>query len=146
MDNFYPLDCWILKRTKLFYLKLHVMQAQTWHDPSQNLIRISQAAAICKILLVETTLAKKTYGRLLENPKTEGPSKLFLPENNFKTCYTVSFLEKHSDFGDLDMKFRPIFFHMPLHLYELNIIQKISRKRLKNLRFTIFWSLFFLKC
>ena len=36
------------------------------------------------------------------------------------------------------MKFRPIFFHMPLHLYELNIIQKISRKRLKNLRFTIF--------
>ena len=72
----------------------------------------------------------KPYERILENPETEGPRKLFLPENNFETCDTVSFLKKHPDFGDLDMKFR-LFFHMPLHIYELNIIQKISRKRLK---------------
>ena len=34
------------------------------------------------------------YERLLENPETEGPRKLFLPENNFKPCDTVSFLKK----------------------------------------------------
>ena len=73
---------------------------------------------------------KRPYEKLLENPEAEGPRELFLPENNFKTCNTVSFLKKHPDFGDLDMKFR-LFFHMPLHIYELNIIQKISRKRLK---------------
>ena len=72
----------------------------------------------------------RPYERILEHPETEGPSKLFLPENNFETCDTVSFLKNHPDFGDLDMKFR-LFFHMPLHIYELNIIQKISRKRLK---------------
>ena len=75
---------------------------------------------------------KRPYEKLLENPEAEGPRKLFLPENNFKTCNTVSFLKKHPDFGDLDMKFRlSFFFHMPLHIYELNIIEKISRKRLK---------------
>ena len=50
--NFTPLDCWILKQIKLFYLKIHVMKAWT----SQNLIRICQAVAIFKILQVESTL------------------------------------------------------------------------------------------
>ena len=46
--------------------------------------------------------SSRQYERLLENPKTEGPRELFLPENDFKTYYTVHFLKKHPDLGGLE--------------------------------------------
>ena len=33
--------------------------------------------------------------------------ELFLPENDFKTCFTVNFPKKHPDFGRLKTKQRP---------------------------------------
>ena len=42
-------------------------------------------------------IKKRPYQILLENPETEGPRKLFLLENNFKTCDTVNFLKKNPD-------------------------------------------------
>ena len=74
------------------------------------------------------TILKNLIERLLENPKTEVSRELFLPKNNFKTCYTVSFLIKHPDFGGLETNQRYeiqtlILFYMPLHIYELNNIK-----------------------
>ena len=37
----------------------------------------------------------RTYRRLLESPKPGSSMELFLPENGFKTCYTVYFSKKH---------------------------------------------------
>ena len=37
----------------------------------------------------------RPYETLLENPKAESSRELFLPENDFKTCYWVNFLKKH---------------------------------------------------
>ena len=37
--------------------------------------------------------SSRPYERVLESPKTETSSELFLPENDFKTCYTVNFLK-----------------------------------------------------
>ena len=59
---------------------------------------------------------------LLENPKTEGSRELFLPENDFKTCYTLNFIKKHPDSGGLETNQRPgsqtlIFFHMSFHIW-----------------------------
>ena len=82
---------------------------------------------------------KRPYEKLLENPEAEGPRELFLPENNFKTCNTVSFLKKHPDFGDLDMKFRlSIFFsHALTHIWT-QYNRENQQKKAKNLHFTIF--------
>ena len=32
--------------------------------------------------------------------------ELFLPENDFKTCFTINFPKKHPDFGDVKTKQR----------------------------------------
>ena len=37
-----------------------------------------------------------------QNPKTGGFRELFLPENDFKTCFAVNFPKKHPDFGGLE--------------------------------------------
>ena len=65
--------------------------------------------------------SSRPYERLLENPKTEGSRELFLPENDFKTCYTLNFIKKHPDSGGLETNQRPgsrtlIFFHMSFHI------------------------------
>ena len=39
---------------------------------------------------------------LLENPKAVVSRDVFLPENDFKTCWTVNFPKKHPDFGGLE--------------------------------------------
>ena len=40
---------------------------------------------------------KKKWGQILklESPKPGSSRELFLPENGFKTCYTVYFSKKH---------------------------------------------------
>ena len=43
--------------------------------------------------------SSRTYRRLLESPKPGSSRELFLPENGFKTCYTVYFSKKTSRFG-----------------------------------------------
>ena len=43
----------------------------------------------------------RSYGRLLENQKTEGSRELFLTENDFKTSSAKHFPKKHPDFGGL---------------------------------------------
>ena len=98
---------------------------------------------------------------------------MFLPENDFKTCSTVSFPKSHPDFGDLETNERHeiIFFSA----YELDIIKNIlgtykntfkvpyvlrakfkkkkkkrkerkkeTAEKAKNLNFTIFWVLFYI--
>ena len=61
-----------------------------------------------------------TYGWLLENLKARGFRELFLPANDFKTCYTVNFPKKNSRFWTpgKDMKFTLDFFfsHALLHI------------------------------
>ena len=39
-----------------------------------------------------------SYGRLPQNPKTRGFRELFLPENDFKTYFTVKFSKKKNQF------------------------------------------------
>ena len=59
-----------------------------------------------------------TYGWLLENLKARGFRELFLPANDFKTCYTVNFPKKIPDFGHLEKTWNShliIFFHMPFY-------------------------------
>ena len=46
--------------------------------------------------------SSRSYGRLLENPKTGASRDLFLPESDFKTSSTVNFSKKHPDFGGLE--------------------------------------------
>ena len=70
--------------------------------------------------------SSRTYGRLLENPKTGGSRELFLPENDFKTCSAVKFSKKHTDFGGLetnneDMKFKLAIFLHALHSHDLHM-------------------------
>ena len=43
--------------------------------------------------------SSRTYRRLLESAKPGHSRELFLPENVFKTCYTVYFSKKTSRFG-----------------------------------------------
>ena len=59
----------------------------------------------------------RSYGRLLENPKTGASGDLFLPESDLKTSSTVNFPKNHPDFGGLQMNQRHetqtrIFFRM----------------------------------
>ena len=42
------------------------------------------------LLTQNPTNSSRPYRRLLENPKRWGSRELFLPENDFKTCSTVS--------------------------------------------------------
>ena len=66
--------------------------------------------AFLNVYYPKTHLIKALYsldssrpnGRLSLNPKTEGFRKLFLPENDFKTCSAVNFPKKHPDFGGLE--------------------------------------------
>ena len=46
--------------------------------------------------------SSRSYGRLLENPKTGGSRDFLLSESDFKTSSTVNFPEKHPDFGGLE--------------------------------------------
>ena len=46
--------------------------------------------------------SSRSYGRVLENVKTETSTELFLPENDSKASSTVNFPKKHPDFGDLE--------------------------------------------
>ena len=46
--------------------------------------------------------SSRSYGRLLENPKTRGSRDFLLSENDFKTSSTVNFPKKHPDFGGLE--------------------------------------------
>ena len=60
-----------------------------------------------------------TYGWLLENLKARAFRELFLPVNDFKTCYTVNFPKKIPDFGHLEKTWNShlIFFsHALLHI------------------------------
>ena len=45
--------------------------------------------------------SSRPYGRLLENQKTRGSKKLFLPKNDFQNSFTKNFPKKHSDIGGL---------------------------------------------
>ena len=69
--------------------------------------------------------SSRSYGRLLENPKTGDSRNLFLPESDFKTSFAVNFQKKHPDFEGLDMNQRhetqTRIFKRP-STYELNII------------------------
>ena len=47
-------------------------------------------------------LPPRSYGRLLENPKTGASRDLFLPESDFKTSSTVNVPKTHPDFGGLE--------------------------------------------
>ena len=51
---------------------------------------------------------KKKWGQILklESPKPGSSRELFLPENGFKTCYTVYFSKKHPDLGGLEINGR----------------------------------------
>ena len=67
--------------------------------------------------------SSRPYRRLLENLKTGGFRKSFLPENDFGTCSAVSFSEKYPDLGGLEINQRYdiqtwIFFTCP-SAYEL---------------------------
>ena len=48
----------------------------------------------------------RTSGRLSQNLKTGGFRRLFLPENDFKTCSAKIFFKKHPDFGGLEINQR----------------------------------------
>ena len=69
-----------------------------------------QFLAFLNVYFPKTHLIKALYcldssrpnERLSQNLKTVGFRELFLPENDFKTCSTVSFPKKHPDFGSLE--------------------------------------------
>ena len=70
--------------------------------------------------------SSRSYGRLLENPKTGASRDLFLPESDFKTSSAVNFPKKHPDFGGLETNQKHetqtrIFFFICPSTYELNI-------------------------
>ena len=50
--------------------------------------------------------SSRRYSGLSESPKPESSTELYLPENDFKTCYTVNFSKKHPDFGGLEINGR----------------------------------------
>ena len=63
----------------------------------------------------------RSYGTLLENPKTGASGDLFLPESDFKTSSAVNFPKRYPGFGGLEMSQRHetesrIFFHMPFYI------------------------------
>ena len=112
--------------------------------------------------------SSRPNGQLSQNPKTGGFKELFLSENDFKTCSTVNFPEKHPDFGGLEANQRHeiqtwIFFHMAFYIWTRQCFQpqigtslncnriwgqnfKNSWKGFKKLNSTIFWALYFFKC
>ena len=65
-------NCWqnFFAYLNAYYFKIHLIKALNSLDSS------------------------RPYGRLLKNPKTSSFRELFLPENDFKTCSTVSFPKK----------------------------------------------------
>ena len=70
--------------------------------------------------------SSRTYGWVLENPAARGSRELFLPANDFKTCYAAGFPKKLPDFGGLETKQRHelqtwFFFTCP-STHELNVI------------------------
>ena len=70
--------------------------------------------------------SSKSYGRLLQNPKTLASRDLFLHESDFKASSTVNFPKKHPDFRGLETNQRHetqtrIFFICP-STYDFNII------------------------
>ena len=65
--------------------------------------------------------SSRSYGRLLENPKTGASRELFLLESDFKTSSTVNFPKKTSRLGSLETNQRCEtqtikFFHMPFYI------------------------------
>ena len=68
----------------------------------------------------------RPYKKLLENRKIGGFRELFMPENDFKTCYAVSFLKNIQILeawkATKNMKFRLEFFFTCPSTYELDII------------------------
>ena len=109
----------------------------------------------------------RSYGRLLDNPKTGASRDLFLPENDFKTNSAVNFPKKHPDVRGLETNQRHetqtrIFFHMSFYIWaqyntkivlehlqsDLSFQGKIFKKsaeKAERLNFTIFWALYFWK-
>ena len=63
--------------------------------------------------------SSRAYRGLLENQKPGNSRELFLPESGFKTCYTVIFSYKHSDFRKHEIQ-TLIFFHMSFYMRTQN--------------------------
>ena len=77
------------KRKKIFRQKF--LAFLNFYYPKTHLVK-----ALCSLD------SSRSYGRLLENPKTGGSRDLFLPESDFKPSSTVNFLRKHPDFRGLE--------------------------------------------
>ena len=60
--------------------------------------------------------SSKPHNWLLKIQKIGGSRKLFMPENDFQTCFKVNFSKKYPDFGGLKTN-RPEFFF----LFQFNI-------------------------
>ena len=68
--------------------------------------------------------SSRAYSGLLENQKPGNSRELFLPESGFKTCYTVIFSYKHSDFGKHEIQ-TLIFFHMSFYMRTQNNMKTV---------------------
>ena len=90
---------------------------------------LAEIFGIFECLLPQTHLMKtlysldssRSYGRVLENPKTGASRNLFLLESDFKISSTVNFLKKYPDFGGLKTNQRHetqtrIFFLIPFDI------------------------------
>ena len=90
---------------------------------------MAEIFGIFECLLPQTHLMKtlysldssRSYGRVLENPKTGASRNLFLLESDFKISSTVNFLKKYPDFGGLKTNQRHetqtrIFFLIPFDI------------------------------
>ena len=108
--------------------------------------------------------SSRPYGRLLENQKTRGSKKLFLPKNDFQSSFTKNFPKKHSDIGGLKTNRRHEI--QTLHLNSISYkncsrhlvgtsskchkfwgqnLEKNSSKKDTKLNFTTFWALYLWK-